>query len=655
MDIIGHFSNHFTIDQQVFGEKFKVILKSSIYLIDKNGNISRQTEKKIISDWICADENIVPELGNGLDIADIIVDEIHENDNGCSDVAKKKTEVCTAPMQRDTHEYTTSGEATRNIGDFDGIELSRGLKLKLNLESFKIKACSTLEKTLSTVTKEMNMYNIALDASSQIVDLDTNSIDKDSQEVSEATYCVEDQSDGRCISDKSSYIYGTIEVADLNTENENLANDNDEVPTLLTSLNNKTNINAELREELIANTYNAANVNSEMYSKTVENGTSIHYDSLELNDGIGSSEPIEVFLWDPLRMPSSLERKHQIVEAFKSHDSKKARHESSPDYPHFDVEIYTSYSTDTNGQDNHENDHNSTQGKETLDKRTTNQIEKMKRALINQGLASKIPAGEMSSTLLLAKLRLEVEAAKRVTVVLADHKDKFEKVKFISMEQRHRSTRIKDKSYISYMCKVCDSFQVGEEEKMRLHLEQHLNGDFKCKFCGLDCKHPRERKQHYKEHHPNERLRPPAPIRICEKCGAKTASSVTWKNHTYKCLGIPSFSCQICSEKFPSNKILKGHIRNDHTDCTYFCEKCDQQFTDETHWAVHTVRCEGGIAVKGSYSCHLCKRLLSSLTQLKRHIRRNHDREKQYQCQLCSYSSFRPQRMKHHMAVHEGR
>ena len=102
---------------------------------------------------------------------------------------------------------------------------------------------------------------------------------------------------------------------------------------------------------------------------------------------------------------------------------------------------------------------------------------------------------------------------------------------------------------MSYACKLCGTFQAGLEEKIRLHLEQHLNGDFRCKICKIELDYPGNRRQHNEECHPKKWSKA-RNSKICEVCGKEFWKASSWKEHGYKCHGVMSFSCSVCFEKF---------------------------------------------------------------------------------------------------------
>ena len=280
------------------------------------------------------------------------------------------------------------------------------------------------------------------------------------------------------------------------------------------------------------------------------------------------------------------------------------------------------------------------------------EIERLKKHLIEQGLGNKIPTTVMSRKLLLAKLRYEVRTVNHVSVVLAEHTDKFEIKTFTSTEQKHRRMSMEEKSHSSYVCKICGVFQAGVEEKMRMHIEQHLNGKFMCKLCNLDFSSIREKRQHSKQFHPYRGRASNA--KVCQCCGQEFWHTTDWKEHAFKCYGEASFTCSFCDEKFPLRKDLLAHLENSHLEHAFTCEKCNRHYFEEKLWANHTVNCDGEIPASSSKTCHLCGKVLSTLITLRSHISGVHNKEKKFQCTLCPYSCLRSKEFKHHMDVHEG-
>ena len=158
MDIKGHFNSYFTINQQVFDERFKVILESTVYVYDKNGDLKRNIRWQLVSNWIYAEENIKSKLGNGVDIVHLIfdqnktrnIDNERSNDNM---VESSKSHAST------TDAFVNTVEQNKDLSD----DKSHGMTLNLELESFRIKAC----RDVSGVAGTMNLGSGRLDRSSQ--------------------------------------------------------------------------------------------------------------------------------------------------------------------------------------------------------------------------------------------------------------------------------------------------------------------------------------------------------------------------------------------------------------------------------------------------------------------------------------------------------
>lgn len=283
-------------------------------------------------------------------------------------------------------------------------------------------------------------------------------------------------------------------------------------------------------------------------------------------------------------------------------------------------------------------------------------IERYKNELISQGRESKIPVGEMDPGVLLSKLKLEVKYSKRIKVKLVDHTDKYE-IKYItSNEQQLRNVKAEEKTYESFACKICNIYQAGTEERMRNHIEQHLNGELKCKWCGVELGYIGEKRVHFKTNHPEKYGKKPKKKddKVCDLCGHRGSEGNEWKQHMYKAHGIPSFDCRNCTEIFPSHRKYVLHMRSAHPDQLHTCENCNRLFIEKGNWTFHSARCKGEMPMASSNTCHVCGETLSSLAALRNHIRCKHQKEKLHKCTECSYACYATQRMRKHIDAHFG-
>ena len=285
------------------------------------------------------------------------------------------------------------------------------------------------------------------------------------------------------------------------------------------------------------------------------------------------------------------------------------------------------------------------------------QIEKYKNILTDKGLQSKIPQETEDRPLLLAKLKIEANLAERIKVHLNDHSDKFEMKTFTSIEQKNRKINTPDKSFKLFSCKVCNLFQTKGAEKIRFHIEQHVNGEMKCSWCTMEFPRIHDKNKHLIKYHPEKRKRKSEskPTKICELCGHKGVTNAAWRNHMFTKHGIPSFVCKFCLDKFSTETDLNLHLKQTDTHSIISCNKCGKAFQDMSGCTKHAIRCAYEMPMVDTNTCHLCGKTMGYLPQLKLHIRLVHNREKLYQCELCPYSCFTTDMLKRHMDAHLGK
>ena len=240
------------------------------------------------------------------------------------------------------------------------------------------------------------------------------------------------------------------------------------------------------------------------------------------------------------------------------------------------------------------------------------QIEKYKNILIEKGLETKIPAETVDHRLLLAKLRIEVNLAKRIKVDLREHAHKFEMKTFTSFEQKNRRVQTPEKSLQLFSCKICNQYQTKTSEMIRFHIEQHVNRELQCKWCKMEFSRVHDKSMHQRDAH-LKKGNPKIEIKrakICELCGYKGVLNVTWKKHMFVKHGIPSFQCKFCHEMFSTNEDLNTHLRQTHPADIISCDKCGKAFQEITGLTSHSIRLV--VHIYSSHAGSFCIIFLSS-------------------------------------------
>ena len=255
--------------------------------------------------------------------------------------------------------------------------------------------------------------------------------------------------------------------------------------------------------------------------------------------------------------------------------------------------------------------------------------------------------------LVYAKRSLEkqnIKNSKRIRVELEEHCDKYRITVVESLAQKDRGKSFEEKSYQSYECTICGRFQSAIPEKIRFHVEQHVNGELECKKCGYILSYPKEISRHNNEVHKSDFVNK----RVCELCGMTARSFRMWKAHMSKIHKVPSFKCKHCFEKFFNAAEVVVHTREAHKDIILTCDKCGQIFVSRSNWSYHSVRCNG-TANADSFVCDQCGKNLGSGIALKRHVRHNHEMEKTQKCTVCSYATHTIARLQKHINAHLGK
>ena len=323
-----------------------------------------------------------------------------------------------------------------------------------------------------------------------------------------------------------------------------------------------------------------------------------------------------------------------------SHDSLEIKVDSS-------LNEYKAECNDGNTNNNRKRVQRQRNGKLKTSKLTTKSAKRRKSQI--EGVNTE----GIDPKLVYAKKSLEkqnTKNAKRKRVELKDHCDKYRTTVVESLAQKDRGKSLKEKSYQSYECTVCGRFQSTIPEKIRFHIEQHVNGELECKKCGYILSYAKEISRHNKEVHKSDFVNK----RVCELCGETAGSFRMWKAHMSKIHKVPSFKCAHCSDKFFNAAEVVTHTREAHKDIILTCGKCGQIFVSRSNWSYHSVRCNG-TTTADSFVCDQCGKNLGSSIMLKRHVRHNHEMEKTQKCSFCSYATHTVARLQKHINAHLGK
>lgn len=213
-----------------------------------------------------------------------------------------------------------------------------------------------------------------------------------------------------------------------------------------------------------------------------------------------------------------------------------------------------------------------------------------------------------------------------------------------------------------YACRFCDKFFLYKKSLFR-HLEKHkvpsldasnLN-KIKCNFCNASFPFTYYLKNHIEEEH----------ICIIESIGSTNYPRVVnserepsdFRGYTkegYKqMVASKSSQCPVCSKIFKSPKYMREHLYSHSSKNQHMCDICGKLFKSVSYARIHRKEhLEFGKQKEKNFECDLCSRKYSSKTRLQEHII-THTGDKRHQCQICGTAYFHTRSLQRHEKRHK--
>ena len=225
-------------------------------------------------------------------------------------------------------------------------------------------------------------------------------------------------------------------------------------------------------------------------------------------------------------------------------------------------------------------------------------------------------------------------------------------------------------------------------ENLKNHETFHKVFHFKCKFCRNDARSIenclssidlRNRKNtisrldnqtcskcfrlfsdpyHRKQHEENAHSKPKY---TCEICSQSFQIEKSLQRHIddLHTLSLTGIECKVCGKVLSTAAILKRHEDTVHATQSYFCEKCDKNFSRKHYYhrhlkEVHRIQQTLNLHFAPSeflynYKCEECDKWFTRKESLERHKKSTHDSEnKLFQCEFCKKVFNRKYVMKRH-------
>lgn len=203
---------------------------------------------------------------------------------------------------------------------------------------------------------------------------------------------------------------------------------------------------------------------------------------------------------------------------------------------------------------------------------------------------------------------------------------------------------------------MCCNKRLTKRNIMWMHYIFHTNPDqFKCKECDFQAKDLKGLNFHTSSHHS---ITKNFICNICQKgfnaLQSMKTHQLTHIDETEKNILKSQYKCVTCGGGFLSKSNLKFHIRNQHEDQReiFVCDICAKRFKSKAVFLSHYKKVHINLGRK-TVECKLCTELFMDEYCLKRHIQNRHDTSKVYNCDICGkISSSRNAMIEHRNFVH---
>ncbi|XP_065365694.1 myoneurin-like [Calliphora vicina] len=143
---------------------------------------------------------------------------------------------------------------------------------------------------------------------------------------------------------------------------------------------------------------------------------------------------------------------------------------------------------------------------------------------------------------------------------------------------------------------------------------------------------------------------------ICLHCNKSFAKKKYLSKHLLVHDPVYEFVCDICSYRFSSERKLRNHIQDDHTDkqtCLddgpYACPDCPIIFQQKLELTVHRA-----MHREKTFKCQECNMSLKTLTDVNTHMSSKHPDVLPFKCHVCEKAFRLENQLKYHINEHMG-
>ncbi|EDW74868.1 uncharacterized protein Dwil_GK15912 [Drosophila willistoni] len=229
----------------------------------------------------------------------------------------------------------------------------------------------------------------------------------------------------------------------------------------------------------------------------------------------------------------------------------------------------------------------------------------------------------------------------------------------------------------SFKCRPCNSYETKNRADMQKHLIDHhkIDGDFEmfcyvqqnCPACARVFKDQRSARTHYTRMHtqPHSEISEQQQIYKCTACDKVFNQKYGLNAHQRFCQEKEPVQCNFCTEQFTSMRRYEAHLQQQHSvDTLHECEICHKNFKNAETLAIHRKRhserhyqCDkcslnyiNATELRTHYerahvqhetlvSCQSCDSKFPNFALLREHEQRNHQKQKVWRCDNCSFET----------------
>ncbi|CRK94416.1 CLUMA_CG007923, isoform A [Clunio marinus] len=187
-------------------------------------------------------------------------------------------------------------------------------------------------------------------------------------------------------------------------------------------------------------------------------------------------------------------------------------------------------------------------------------------------------------------------------------------------------------------CPLCSS-KVNNLDRHMLRCQS-----LKCEYCDFKGANKYKLNKHIKNVHAKP-IKRKSESSICPECGKVLKGGVQDHIKAFH-QNIKNFYCDFCEYGTYTRTTFVRHMLAHHLPKTLKCNDCEYTAANEVMLNLHWDRCHEESKTK--LVCSLCNLTFKRQSSLVDHIKRKHDKIKNFHCDICDYESYTKTEMEYH-------